>query len=250
MSELKLYAFTCGIFQSKKSFFVSGSGNEFIQSPVPAYLIQHPHGLALFDTGLNIRYKREADAKMGPQESGFDIDDSAEVAARLTAMGVDPASIRWIINSHLHADHCGGNGSIPNATMIIQSKELAAARACDIPMLYDRNDYDHGHPILAIDGEHDLFGDGSVVIFPTLGHTPGHQSVRLRLPKGDVVLTADCCYLKRNLDELVVPEFNVDREVSIATLKMLRSMRDKGVRIFYGHDKDFWASVPQSTAIA
>jgi len=250
VSELKLYAFTCGMFQSKKSFFVSTDSDEIVRSPIPAYLIEHPKGRALFDTGLNLRFRREADAQLRADEMGFDIDESAEIAARLRAMDVDPGSIDWIINSHLHADHCGGNAYIPNATMVIQSKELATARSCEIPMLYDRKDYDHGHPILAIDGEHDLFGDGSVIIFPTLGHTPGHQSVRVRLPKGDVVLAGDCCYLKRNLDELVVPDLNVDREVSIETLRKLRQMRDNGTRIFYGHDREFWKTVPQATAIA
>jgi len=249
MSGLKLIAFTCGLFQSTKSFFISGDGNEIVKSPIPAYLIDHPKGLALFDTGLNLRFRRQAEDELGADEQGFIIDESMEIAARLRAIGVDPGKIRWIVNSHFHADHCGGNVGIPNATIVIQSKELAAARACEIPMLYSKADYDHGHPILAIDGEHDLFGDGTVLVFPTLGHTPGHQSVRVKLPDGDVVLTGDCCYLKRNMDELVVPELNVDREQSIETLKMLRSMRDHGVRIFYGHDREFWKSVPQGVAI-
>jgi glyoxylase-like metal-dependent hydrolase (beta-lactamase superfamily II) len=235
------------MFQSPKSFFVAGDGEEIVRSPVPAYLIDHPKGLALFDTGLNLRYRREADAKLGPAAVGFDMDESSEIAARLRAIDIDPAAIKWIINSHLHADHCGGNGSIPNATMIIQSRELAAAQAADNPRLYDKRDYDHGHPVLAVDGEHDLHGDGSVMLFPTTGHTPGHQSVRVRLESGEVVLTADCCYLKRNLDELVVPALNVDLEQSIETLKVLRRMRDAGSRIFYGHDRDFWAGVPQAT---
>jgi glyoxylase-like metal-dependent hydrolase (beta-lactamase superfamily II) len=249
MSQLQLYAFTCGIFQSPKSFFIAGDGEEVVRSPIPAYLIQHPKGLALFDTGLNLRYRRDANAALGLTDVGFDIDESAEIAARLRTIDVDPADIRWIINSHLHADHCGGNGSIPNATMVIQSRELASAQASENPRLYDKRDFDHGHPVLAVDGEHDLYGDGSVILFPTVGHTPGHQSVRVQLASGDVVLTADCCYLKRNLDELVVPALNVDREQSIETLKMLRRMRDAGARIFYGHDRDFWATVPQATPI-
>lgn len=250
MSDLKLFAFTCGMFQSTASFFVETDGDEIIRSPVPAYLIDHPKGLALFDTGLNVRFRRAADAKLGLNEQGFDIDEGAEIAARLRAIGVDPGAIRWIINSHLHADHCGGNASIPNATVVIQSRELAAARACEIPMLYDRRDYDHGHPILAIDGEHDLYGDGSVILFPTLGHTPGHQSVKLRLAKGEVVLAADCCYLARSLDELAVPALNLDREASLGTLKKLREMRETGTRIFYGHDRAFWEKVPQAKALS
>lgn len=249
MSELKLYAFTCGLFQSNKGFFVTGDGDEIVRSPVPAYLIEHPKGMAVFDTGLNLRYLREAGQELGIDEMGFIMDESWEIAARLQAIGVDPGKVDWIINSHLHADHCGGNKSLPNATMIIQSKELAAAQACESILLYNPDDYDHGHPVKAIDGEHDLFGDGSVMIFPTWGHTPGHQSVRVKLPGGDVVLAADCCYLKKNLDELVIPDLNVDKELSLKTLRTLRDMRDKGVRIFYGHDRTFWESVPQDVAI-
>jgi len=249
MSELKLIAFTCGLFQSTKSFFIAGDSDEIVRSPIPAYLIVHPKGTAIFDTGLNLRFRREADQQLGADEMGFIIDESMELGARLRAIDVDPGSITYIINSHLHADHCGGNVAIPNATMVIQSRELAAARNSENPMLYSPADYDHGHPILAIDGEHDLFGDGSVICFPTLGHTPGHQSVRVKLPDGDVVLTGDCCYLKRNLDEMVIPDLNIDKELSLATLRMLGKMRDSGVRLFYGHDRDFWKSVPQGVAI-
>jgi glyoxylase-like metal-dependent hydrolase (beta-lactamase superfamily II) len=249
MSELELYAFTCGIFQSTKSFFVAGDGDDIVRSPVPAYLIDHPKGLALFDTGLNLRHRRAAGAELRADEQGFDMEDTSDIGARLIAIGIDPGKVRWIINSHLHADHCGGNASIPNATLIIQSAELAAARACDQPLLYNPADYDLGHSILPLSGEHDLYGDGSVTIFPTPGHTPGHQSVRVRLKDGDVVLTADCCYLKRNLDELVVPALNVDVEASMQTLKMLRRLRDSGTRIFYGHDRTFWTTVPQGVAI-
>lgn len=249
MSELKLFAFTCGLFQSHKGFFVEGDGDEIIRSPIPAYLIQHPKGLAVFDTGLHVRFVREANDRLGIAEMGFDMDERALLAVQLEGIGIDPAKVDFVINSHLHADHCGGNGSFPNATVVIQSRELAAAKACESVLLYDPADYDHGHKILALDGEHDLFGDGSVVVFPTFGHTPGHQSVRLRLPGGDVVLAADCCYLKRNLDDLVVPDLNVDKEQSIATLKALRAMRERGTRIFYGHDRTFWADVPQGVPL-
>ena len=248
MEGLKLFAFTCGTFQSPQSFFGTDD-QEIVNSPVPAYLIVHPKGLALFDTGLNMRYRREADARLGPTDWGFDIDESAEIAARLRAIDVDPADIKWIINSHFHADHCGGNASIPNATLVIQDRERAAARNATNPLLYDPRDYDLGHPVLAIDGEHDLYGDGSVVIFPTFGHTPGHQSARVSLASGDVVLTADCCYLKYNLDALVIPDLTHDKEQALDTLRNLRRLRDGGTRIFYGHDREFWKTIPQSVPI-
>jgi len=197
---IRLFAFSCGWFQAPLGFFVAGGGTERLYVPVPAYLIEHPRGLALFDTGLGVRHRREAGFRLAPDQTGFEFDESADIAARLRAIDVDPGKIRWIINSHFHLDHCGGNASIPNATVIIQDRERAAAAAADDIRLYNPADFDHGHPVLAIDGEHDLYGDGSVVIFPSYGHTPGHQSVRVSLASGDVVLAADCCYLQRNLE--------------------------------------------------
>jgi len=133
--------------------------------------------------------------------------------------------------------------------VIIQRPEWDAARQGADGRTYHKDDFDHGHPVLAIQGEHDLYGDGSVLLFPSYGHTPGHQCARVKLPKGDVVLAADCCYLKRSLDELRVSPLNVDRELSLQTLRQLRELRDRGTRIFYGHDGDFWRSLPQGTPL-
>lgn len=248
---LTLYAFTCGWFQAPTGFFVEGGEKTFLRTPIPAYLIDHPRGRALFDTGLSKRFIRAFADKLPSDTPGFDFDESAEIAARLRAVEVDPASIQWIINSHFHVDHCGGNASIPNATIIVQAQERPAARvAMDAgSKAYDAADFTAGHPVLAISGEHDLFGDGSVVVFPTAGHTPGHQSVRLKLQRGDVVLAADCCYLERSLNELRVSPGDVDREASLATLRRLASMREGGTQIFYGHDPAFWKTIAQAHPI-
>jgi glyoxylase-like metal-dependent hydrolase (beta-lactamase superfamily II) len=247
---LRLHPLTCGWFQAPLSFFVGGNHDRMVRAPVPAYLIDHPKGLALFDTGLGVRFRREADATLGAREMGFDCDESADIAMRLKAIDVVPANIRWIINSHFHADHCGGNASIPNATVIVQSRELASAQAHADGLIYDPVDYDVGHPIMAIDGEHDLFGDGSVILFPTFGHTPGHQSARVALASGEVVLTADCCYLKQNLEEMLLPPHTHDIEASLGTLRHLAKLRNQGRKIFFGHDPDFWRSIPHDRPLS
>ncbi|MDH4565169.1 N-acyl homoserine lactonase family protein [Pseudomonas sp. BN414] len=246
---VRLFAFTCGWFQAPMGFFLEGGEKEVVRSPVPAYLIEHPKGLALFDTGLGRRFMREKGFQLGPDQTGYEFDESADIAARLRAMEIDPARVNWIINSHFHADHCGGNASIPNATIIVQRPEMSAARNSEDSNLYNRKDYDTGHPVLQISGEYDLFDDGTVTILPSYGHTPGHQCARIKLPKGDVVLTADCCYLKRSLDEMRLPSHVYDKAQSLETLRRLKSMQEKGARIFYGHDGEFWSSVPQGISI-
>jgi glyoxylase-like metal-dependent hydrolase (beta-lactamase superfamily II) len=95
-----------------------------------------------------------------------------------------------------------------------------------------------------VDGEHDVFGDGSVVCLPTHGHTPGHQSLRLRLNSGEIVLAADACYFCRTLRERRLPRYVPDREAMLASLDRLETLEKSGARIYFGHDPEFWRSVP------
>ena len=242
---LKLYAFSCGFLNLRAAFLVEGEAGR-IDVPVPAYLIDHPKGLALFDTGLDVRFRHFED-QVRPARN-VELTPEMDIAARLRALDIDPGAIRWIINSHLHSDHCGGNALIPNATVIVQAQEWAYAPHADDPS-YVESEFVTGHPVLTLSGEHDLYGDGSVVLFPTPGHTPGHQSARVRLPGGDIVLCGDCCNMRASLADLRLPDHVHDREASIATLLRLRALEARGARIFYGHDPDFWRTVPQSEAL-
>ena len=93
-----------------------------------------------------------------------------------------------------------------------------------------------------------MFGDGSVVCLPTYGHTPGHQSLKLRLPTGEVVLAADACYFCRTLRERRLPKYVHDRAAMHTALDRLARLEASGARIFFGHDGDFWRAVPQAPA--
>jgi N-acyl homoserine lactone hydrolase len=246
---LTLYAFNTGWFQCKPGYFIEGEVGDHLRGPVPAYLIDHPKGRALFDTGMGIRYRREIADALPRNKFGLEWFEGMEIASRLRAIDVDPASINWIINSHLHIDHCGGNAAIPNATMIVQSKELATARATEEAGLYETLDYATGQPVKAIDGEFDLFGDGSVRIVPTYGHTPGHQSVIITLPKGDIMLAADCCYTERNLDQMILPKAMADADAGMHTFAQLAKLRNSGTRILFGHDAMQWKSIVEGAPI-
>jgi N-acyl homoserine lactone hydrolase len=171
-----------------------------------------------------------------------------EISARLSKIGVRADDVRFLVNSHLHFDHAGGNVELPNATLVIQRREWDAGKDPDLAAAnyFDARDYDLGHDLRLVDGEHDLFGDGRVTCIPTYGHTPGHQSLRVRLDGGEIVLAGDACYLRRSLDELLLPPIVHDRERMLASLRELRHLRDAGARIFYGHDPEFWAGVPQA----
>jgi glyoxylase-like metal-dependent hydrolase (beta-lactamase superfamily II) len=249
--ELQLFALTCGWLTGPTAGFLAGEPGR-LRVPVPCFLVDHPHGLVLFDSGLHPDTQHDPAARLGAAARVFTVEfyPGEEVAARLAALGVDAARIALLVNSHLHFDHTGGNAGIPNARLVIQRREWEAGQNPDLARrnFYDPKDYATGHDVLAVDGEHDLFGDGRVVCLPTYGHTPGHQSLRVRLASGPVVLAADACYLRRTLDDLHLPAIAHDPDAMLATLHRLRALRAAGTRIVYGHDAADWATVPQAPA--
>ena len=250
--SIKLFAMTCGRLTGDLGRLMEG-GEGRADLPIPAYLIEHPKGTVLFDTGLHPDCQHDPAARVGTRLTGlfaFDFYPGEEVSARLEAIGRDPARIEIIVNSHFHFDHVGGNALIPNAVMVVQKREWEAGLTPEIAAAhgYNRADFDLGHKLVEIDGEHDLFGDGSVVCLPTHGHTPGHQSLRLRLASGEVVLAADACYFCRTLRERGLPRYVYDHAAMFASLDRLEALERGGARIFFGHDPEFWQTVPQAPA--
>jgi len=249
---ISLYAMTCGYLSGSLGILMEG-GQGDITVPVPAYLIDHPKGTLLFDTGMHPDCQRDPAARVGPalaQLFRFDFRKGEDIGARLEAIGRDPQRIDLIVNSHLHFDHVGGNACIPNATVMVQRDEWQAGLEPESAMAqgFNPRDYDLGHPVKLVDGEHDLFGDGRVVLLPTPGHTPGHQSLKLRLDSGEIVLAADACYFCRTLRERRLPPVAHDHAQMLQSLDRLASLEAGGARIFFGHDPDFWKSVKQAPA--
>jgi N-acyl homoserine lactone hydrolase len=250
--SLRVFAMTCGWLTGDFGRLMEG-GEGRIRMPIPAYLIEHPDGTALFDTGLHPDCQHDPADRVGSRLASlfeFDFRPGEEIGARLAALGRDPAGVDLVINSHFHFDHCGGNAQVPNATLLVQRREWDTGMDPDAAAQrgFNPRDFDLGHKLRLIDGEHDVFGDASVVCLPTYGHTPGHQSLKLRLPDGEVVLAADSCYFCRTLRERRLPRFAYDRDQMLASLDRLGALERAGARIFFGHDPEFWQTVPQAPA--
>ena len=115
---------------------------------------------------------------------------------------------------------------------------------------FNPRDFDLGHKLRLLDGEHDVFGDGAVILIPTYGHTPGHQSLRVRMGKGaELVCASDACYTRENMDRDVLPKILWDAAVMRDSLAALRKLRDQtGATMFYGHDPAQWETTPRAPA--
>jgi len=156
---------------------------------------------------------------------------------------VPPEDVDLAIVSHLHFDHCGGLVELPSARVLVQQAEWDAAFAGPLVDfgVFNPDDFDLGHDRQAIDGEHDVFGDGSVVVVPTPGHTAGHQSL---LIEGRLLLTGDACYCRLALELDSLPPFGHDLEQQRAGFAWLRDQEAKGIELVFSHDADQWAELP------
>src|SRR5262245_42071460 len=244
---MRILAFTCGWLTAPKALFLEGERGR-LRVPVPAFLIEHPRGWVLFDTGLHPDLRNDPKGRLGTIAKLFtvELDGGHDIAGRLAVAEVGVDRVEHVVLSHLHFDHAGGLATIPNARVVVQRPDWEAGHDAEraAALAFSTADFDCGHEVVLVDGEHDLFGDGRVVCLPTYGHTPGHQSLRVRLDGGDVVLTADACYLRRTLENDHLPPQPFDREAMLRSLAHLRQLRDGGARLIYGHDPDAWASVP------
>lgn len=216
--------------------------------PVPSWLIEHPEGLVLFDTGMHGDLLESTD-RLGSLADLMVIDfpTGEEVSARLAGRDIRVSDITHVIFSHLHFDHAGGTHQLPDTRLVVQAAEWEAGcnEADPNAHLYNRDDFDLGHEVQRVDGRHDVFGDGKIVCIPTPGHTAGHQSLRVELDSGPVVLTSDCVYISSMLDELTVPRFGFDFDQQRASMRELRRLRDdEGARLLFGHDEAQFRSLP------
>jgi glyoxylase-like metal-dependent hydrolase (beta-lactamase superfamily II) len=220
--------------------------------PVLSFLVDHPRGKLLFDTGVHRQARLDPLTRLGAERmKRLTVKSQAgeDVVPQLARLGVTPDDVRYVANSHLHFDHCGGNEFFPRATFFVQRPELEAARRPGFVPSYSPSpiDFDHALDYRLLDGEHDVFGDGMVVLFPTYGHTPGHQSLLVRAGKEMVVCASDACYTRENMDRDVLPKILWDPTVMRDSLAALRKLRDQtGATMFYGHDPAQWEATPHA----
>jgi len=246
---LRVYALSCGSLEFDRSLFfpADAPGTRFV-APVSSYLVVHPRGKLVFDTGISCDAPADPAGRLGKRVASlFAIRSGAgeDVVSQLATLGLRPDDIRYVVNSHFHFDHCGCNASFPRAQFLVQRAELAIARA--ERNRYNAKDWDHPLEYREVDGEHDVFGDGSVLLLPTPGHTAGHQSLWIRAGERQFVLAADACYTREHMERTVLPSNAYDAAQMTVSLTMLRGLRErKGVELLYGHDAAQWSALPHA----
>lgn len=230
--------------------------------PVPAYLAHHPGvGPILVDTGLHPSIVRDGRDNLGRSSSPhYRVEEGRDIVSQLRERGVAPADVAVVVLTHLHEDHASAIEAFPEALFIVSTTEWEAATARRLPQLhgYRPSHYDFAFNYRTVDFDadfiesygpfgrtFDLFGDGSVRLAYTPGHSAGHMSVILRLPRRDFVVVGDAAYDWRQFQGEAEPLMIEDEHNWRRSLRELQAFRRSFpyALMVPGHDRDFWAKL-------
>jgi glyoxylase-like metal-dependent hydrolase (beta-lactamase superfamily II) len=206
-----------------------GKSMDFVDN---CYLIRHAQGWLLWDTGVAdaIAALPEGQAPSDPRATHWRRPKT--LMSQLDALGLKPADIKYVAVSHTHPDHVGNVAPFPQSMLLVQKAEYEWPSPSGPRFKAE-------HPVIKLEGDHDVFGDGSVTLLATPGHTPGHQSLLVKLPNtGALVLSGDAVHFKSNWDNRGVPTANSDKDQTLASMQRIADLlaREKA-QLWINHDK-------------
>jgi glyoxylase-like metal-dependent hydrolase (beta-lactamase superfamily II) len=222
--------------------------------PVPAFLIVHPKGTLLWDTGLG-------DHLIGRPSSERQRRTMVQVVTKalngqLIAIGYTPGKITYLGLSHMHFDHVGNANDYSSATWIVQKAERDSvwgpeplpafadpASTAAFARLKDSRTRE-------VAGDHDVFGDGTVIIKSTPGHTPGHQSLFVKLPRtGPIVLSGDLYHHQAERTLKKMPALEAAAGVTAKSRARLEAfITATGAKLWIQHDPAMWSTLKKAPA--
>ncbi len=246
---VKLYAMDCGRFSTGNAAAFSDDG-AFNGVPAelvnPCYLIRHPSGDLMWDTGI-----ASAAAGEPPVETnGFTMALERSLEDQLAELELTPADIEMVSFSHAHFDHAGNANAFAHATWIVDKEERDWMFRPEARQGADFANYSalEQSKQVVIEGEepHDVFGDGTVVIHQAPGHTPGHTVLLVKFAvSGPVLLSGDMWHLAEARVRRTVPVGNVDRDQTLASMDAVEALaRQSGARVVRQHVPEDFASLP------
>lgn len=241
MKKIRMWALDQpSMFVDASLVMVGASGT--VEYPNACYLIEHPRGLVLFDTGLDPLAQTDPYAVYGEQANNFTLRFSPEqqLQYQIEALGYSLADVGYVILSHGHFDHTGGLHLFPQAEFYVGKGELpysfwpnkAAQNIFHRPSLDRTREFNWNEVGL----DHDLFGDGAITLLWLPGHTPGNLGLLVRLASQNFLLTADTVHSQEALCGIQMgSDYDTRMAVeSIARVRMLSTQHN--ARIWITHD--------------
>jgi glyoxylase-like metal-dependent hydrolase (beta-lactamase superfamily II) len=248
--EIRLYALDCGhlVFQDLAAFSDTGEwAGKSGELAEPCFLIEHPNGLMIWDTGLGDIYAgKNEGTEIRP---GVRVTMPVGLVEQLRSLKLAPADIKFVAFSHFHYDHVGNANLFGKSTWILNRAEVAAMDSPNRPYGF-KPELISGYKtanVKEIEGDYDVFGDGTVTILKAPGHTPGHQALEVKLAKsGVVILSGDLYHQRRNRAERLMPIFNTSRADTLASMDRIeRIVKNTRARFVIQHSLEDFTELPK-----
>jgi len=252
----KMCVVDCGPLTVEKAKLVTFAEGT-VTVPTTVAIFQHPHhGVILWDTGCNdaVSDPEKAEAYWGPGvREGFGAQAFTRnhaIDRQLDFMGIQPKDVRYVIYSHLHLDHAGGMSYFPNAVHVMQRDELRYALFPDewTQAVYVQNDFQDLHKlnVLEVEGDYDLFGDGTFKLIKAPGHTPGMQVLLVTLQhRGRLMLGADVAHQRDQFEALIPMPFDWSCHAMTSSRKKIKQLERSGIPLYLCHEPSEFAALPQ-----
>jgi N-acyl homoserine lactone hydrolase len=242
---VRLYVLDGGLIREYDASDLADDGaydGRRIDLPAPCFLIRHPDGDLMWESGISrTRTDLEVGVEFGPT-----------LDLQLAVLGLTTAEIRFLSISHGHWDHSGNAGLFAGSTWIVNPAEHDAMFDDESRATQAMDDYGALESVdtILITQDHDVFGDGSVEIIQSPGHTPGHTVLLVRLADaGRILLSGDLWHLAESRAERRVPPFNTDRAETLASMDKVEALvAATGARVVIQHESADIAALPQFPA--
>jgi N-acyl homoserine lactone hydrolase len=245
----RVWALEGGSLTFDASMLVLGAPSVPTVIPAPTFLVEHERGLLLYDTGLATDAATDPERVYGDllPHLGLRFTEDQRVDRQLELLGFGTADVTHVVLSHAHYDHAGGLHLFPGATLFAGEPELPYAFWPISPAFaahFRREDLEASrhHTWNTLTADHDVFGDGSVQILWTPGHTPGHLSLLVRTPTGALLLTGDTVHLRSAWTGVLPGPADFSAEQTVRSIHRLRRLADaERAMVWVNHDPGDWA---------
>lgn len=239
--HVKVYVLDCGYVEASdvSIFNPRLPKRQKKKMATPCYLVRHPKGYLLWDTGLSdeLLHSKNGIKKM---PNGFTFLVKRGLKAQLSELGVSLAEVDFVAFSHLHLDHTGNARYFDKAKWLLQGEEIDLAKSENAHNYgYEQNDFLHliESQTIRLNGNHDVFGDESVILLRTPGHTPGHQSLFINLKEtGPIVISGDLYHFAENEKTRGIPVWN-DKSTTLKSFKWMdHFLKKHNAKLWIQHD--------------
>ena len=244
---LRLYVLDCGtvIYNNPETYNLTRQEVRNTNMSVVCYLVVHPKGALLFDTGLPDGVvgrpfnESPLSGEPNPPSTAYFMLVTKTLQSQLAGIGFPPEKVGYLVLSHPHRDHVGNANDYAASTWLVQKADHDAMFGPDVPPQSVNPSYAalRNSRTRILDGDHDVFGDGTVVVKHTPGHTPGHQSLYVRLAKtGGIVLSGDLYHYPEERTLMRMPEREKATGTAASRAALETFMTEVDAQLWIGHD--------------